>query len=216
MSGIIAQNTLDNSGLVKAPEGGGAWNFIKKLTASSSATLSFVNGTSDVVLDSTYKTYVFTFNNIHPQNDAIAWSFNGSTDTGSNYNVTKTTTMYSALHAENDSEAGVGYRGVDNEDLAQGTGFQDLTYTAGAGASNDSDNGVVGELHLFSPSDTTFATHFKVRTQVMHDSGSGNIFSMDTYTAGYFNTTSAVDAIQFKFGSGNIDTGDICLYGIST
>ena len=209
MSGIIAQNTLDSSGLIKAPAGGGAWNFITKQTASSSSTISFTSG-----IDSTYKTYVFTFNNIHPQNDAIAWSFNGSTDTGSNYNVTKTTTMYSALHAENDSEAGVGYRSV--EDLAQSTAFQDMTYTAGAGVSNDSDNGVVGELHLFSPSDTTFVKHFMIRTQVMHDSGSGNIFSMDTYTAGYFNTTSAVDAIQFKFGSGAIDTGDICLYGIST
>ena len=35
------------------------------------------------------------------------------------------------------------------------------------------------------------------------------------YTAGYFNTTAAIDEIQFKFSSGNIDSGDICLYGIS-
>ena len=69
MSGIIAQNTLDNSGLVKAPVGGGAWTFIKKLTASGDANLSFVNGTSDVVLNSTYKEYLFTFNNIHPQTE---------------------------------------------------------------------------------------------------------------------------------------------------
>ena len=45
--------------------GGGDMIFIKKLTASSSSTLSFVDGTSDVVLDSTYKEYVFIFNNIH-------------------------------------------------------------------------------------------------------------------------------------------------------
>ena len=48
---------------------GGAMTFIKKLTASSSATLSFVDGTSDVVLDNTYKEYLFTFNNIHPETD---------------------------------------------------------------------------------------------------------------------------------------------------
>ena len=39
--------------------------------------------------------------------------------------------------------------------------------------------------------------------------------SMENYSAGYFNTTSAIDAIQFKYASGNIDAGDICLYGIS-
>ena len=40
---------------------GGSMVFIKKLTASSSGTLSFVNGASSVVLDSTYKEYMFTF-----------------------------------------------------------------------------------------------------------------------------------------------------------
>jgi len=38
---------------------------------------------------------------------------------------------------------------------------------------------------------------------------------MSTNVAGYGNTTSAVDAIQFSFSSGNIDSGDICLYGIA-
>ena len=48
----------------------GSMVFIKKLTASSSSTLTFHNGTSDVVLDSTYKEYLFTFKHIHPSADS--------------------------------------------------------------------------------------------------------------------------------------------------
>ena len=66
MSGIIAQNTLDNSGLIKAPAGGGAWNFIKKLTASASSDLSFVDGTDGVDFSS-YDEHVFKFININIQ-----------------------------------------------------------------------------------------------------------------------------------------------------
>ena len=39
-------------------------------------------------------------------------------------------------------------------------------------------------------------------------------FAVENYIAGYFNTTSAIDEIQFKMSSGNTDAGDICLYGI--
>ena len=35
-----------------------------------------------------------------------------------------------------------------------------------------------------------------------------------SYAAGYFNTTTALTRVQFKMSSGNIDAGDICLYGI--
>ena len=62
---------------------GGAMTFIKKLTASSSGTLSFVAGSSDVVLDNTYKEYIFYFNNIHPSTDGAFFSVgfrDGSTD----------------------------------------------------------------------------------------------------------------------------------------
>ena len=40
-------------------------------------------------------------------------------------------------------------------------------------------------------------------------------YTENIYTAGYFNTTSAIDEIQFKMSSGDIDAGDICLYGIT-
>ena len=208
MSGIIAQNTLDNSGLVKAPEGGGAWNFIKKLTASSSATLSFVDGTSDVVLDSTYKMYLFTFNNIHPSATADL-TFNMSIDTGSNYNVTKTTTLFWAAHNESDVAAEIDYLAA--QDLAQGTGFQIIGYQITT--MNDACGS--GYLHLFNPSSTTFVKHFMATANVVSIAPS-DPYSIQTHCAGYGNTTSAVDAVQFKMSSGNIDAGDICLYGLTT
>jgi hypothetical protein len=207
MSGIVGQNTLDGSGLIKSPEGGGAWNFIKKLTASASSDLSFVDGTDDVVLDSTYKTYFFTFNNMHPETDHADFQFNMSIDTGSNYNVAKTSIRISAYHKENDSGTpSVVYHA--SSDLAQGTGAQFLFQNIG----NDSDQCASGYLYLFEPSSTTFVKHFISRGQLAE----GTEYSEENYTAGYGNTTSAVDAIQFSMSTGNIDAGDICLYGISS
>ena len=56
----------------------GSTVFIKKLTASSSATLSFEDGSSDVVLDDTYKEYMFTFKDIHPAtNDTRGYQVSG-------------------------------------------------------------------------------------------------------------------------------------------
>jgi len=181
----------------------GSMIFIKKLTASSSGTLSFVNGTSDVVLDSTYKEYLFTFNNIHPATNDVSLVFNLSADTGSNYNVAKTTTFFRARHKEDDSATALEYR--TTQDLAQGTGTQQL-----AGSGNDNDQAISGTLTLFNPSSTTFVKHF-MATNSACDEGNG---TRNNFIAGYANTTSAIDAVQFSFASGNIDAGDICLYGI--
>ena len=204
MSGIIAQNVGRPSGLIKAVAGGGTWVEIKSLTASGDSTLSFVDGTSDVVLDSTYPIYLFQFINIHPATDGAKFQFNMSIDTGSNYNVTKTTTFFHAMHDEADSTALLAY--ATARDLAQSTSDQVLLWEA----DNDADSSVCGQLYLFSPSSTTFAKHFLSTTNgVTNSATSGNQF-----VAGYGNTTSAVDAIQFKMSSGNIDDGKIKLFGI--
>ena len=180
--------------------GGGSMNLISTQTASSSSTISFTSG-----IDSTYKEYIFKFIDIHPSSDNVEFSFNGSSDGGSNYNVTKTTTVFNAYHDEADSATNVGYR--TSEDLAQSTAFQ--TFQIDYGADNDQ-NGV-GTLHLFDPSNTTFVKHFISRSSNYHNAD----YAIDCYVAGYFNTTSAIDAIQFKMSSGNIDSGTIKLYGIS-
>ena len=184
---------------------GGAITFIKKLTASSSSTLSFVDGSSDVVLDNTYKEYLFIFNNIHPATDKVYFTFQGSTDSGSNYNTTVTTTNFSAYHFENQSATELAYRSSD--DSQQSTDFINIAQRVGS----DNDQSISGSLQLFNPSSTTFVKHFLSRT----DTYNADNISFDVITAGYFNTTSAIDAIQFKLASGNIDAGTITLYGIN-
>jgi len=180
----------------------GSMVFIKKLTASSSATLSFVNGSSNVVFDSTYKEYLFTFKNIHAATDGQQFRFQTSTDGGSSYGVTLTSTYFIAYNKEDGSETSLGYN--TGGDKAQSTDFKVL----GSGDS-ENDSGISGILNIFNPADTTFVKHFLSRT--INDPST---YAQDEFTAGYFNTTSAINAIQFKFASGNIDAGDICLYGI--
>ena len=190
---------------LEASFSGGSMVFIKKLTASSSATLSFVDGSSSVVLDNTYKEYVFTYNNMHPATDTAIFQMNFSIDGGSNYNVTKTSTAFVGAHKEDNAVAFVQYESGD--DLAQGTGFQNLSFPIGA----DNDQSVSGNLNLFNPSSTTFVKHF---ISTCNESEKGD-YTGNHFVAGYGNTTSAVDAIQFKFSSGNIDAGTITLYGIN-
>jgi len=185
---------------------GGSMVFMKKLTASSSATLSFVDGSGGVDF-STYKEYLFTFNNIHPDGDQRDLTFNGSIDSGSNYNVTKTTTWFEALHWEDASAAQIGYGA--SLDLAQSTAFQ----TISSGLGNANDDSCNGFMHLFNPSSTTFVKHFTCTSSFNYRIGVPG--EVSSHIAGYFNTTSAVDAIQFKMESGNVDAGTICLYGIA-
>ena len=184
---------------------GGSMVFIKKLTASSSGTLSFVNGSSDVVLDSTYKEYVFTFKDIHPQTDGVKFQV-GFRDGGTDYDASKTTTIFQAYHNEAGNDTTLNYD--TGEDHANGTGFQ--TMTGGDSLGSDADQCIVGTLHLFNPSSTTFVKHFIARTNF---SGNNN-YSVNAHIAGYCNTTTAIDGVQFKMSTGNIDAGDICLYGI--
>ena len=67
-----------------------------------------------------------------------------------------------------------------------------------------------GSLTLFNPSSATYVKHFISTTNISH---SGD-YTENCFLAGYFNTTSAINAIQFKMSSGNIDEGTILMYGI--
>tara|TARA_Y100000296_G_C5158934_1_gene250736 strand:+ start:1184 stop:1798 length:615 start_codon:yes stop_codon:yes gene_type:complete len=203
MSGIISQNVGRTSGLVKATEGSGEWTMIKSLTASGSGTLDFVNGTSDVVLDATYDAYCFRFTNIHPSVDDSEFQFNMSADTGSNYNVTKTASAFVSEHTEGDSAA-FGYQNTMAS--GQSTAFQHIAEAVGT----DNDQCTSGWLYIFSPASTAF-----IKCYI----GLGQTHSKDSDTrllevGGHGNTTSAVDAVRFQFGSGNIDSGTVTLYGI--
>ena len=195
---------LNNRGVKDATAFGsitglGNLKFISRSTASSSASVNITSG-----LTSTYKEYIFIFNNIHPATDGAKFQFNLSVDSGSNYNVTKTTSFFHAFHTEDGSSTVLAYRGA--ADLAQSTSDQVLFWEV----DNDADSGASGYLHLFDPSSTTFVKHFIGQT-----SGVGNSTTAgNQYVGGYGNTTSAVDAIQFKMSSGNIDSGTIDMYGV--
>ena len=185
----------------------GSMTLISEQTASSSASISFTTG-----IDSTYPIYKFEFINIHPSVDGSAdFQFNLSTDSGSNYNVTKTSTNFQTYHDEAGGQTNLGY--YTGGDLAQSTGFQQLNRNLGADASNDENLG--GYMFLYAPSSTTFVKHFIATTQeVVNDIGGLGGGSLECFVAGYANTTSAIDAVQFKMSTGNIDDGVIKLYGI--
>jgi hypothetical protein len=169
-------------------------------TASSSSTIDFTSN-----IDSTYDVYCFKFINIHPATDNSGFQFNMSTDGGSNYNVTKTTTFFRTYHNESDTETALEYQTA--HDLAQGTGFQTILNEVGA----DNDQSCSGTLQLYNPSSDTFVKHFISNGNVYNSSN----YSINYYVAGYGNTTSAINGVRFQMSSGNIDSGDIKLYGIS-
>ena len=182
----------------------GSMTLIKTLTASSSNTLSFVHGASSVVLDGTYPIYKFEFINCHPANNNVFFEFNMSVDSGSNYNVTKTTSFFQAELSEAGGGAQISYD--TDDDLAQATGFQHISDAVG----NDNDANTNGFLTLFNPASTTFVKNFIAQGSGMYASN----YIIPAYSAGYGNTTSAVNAIRFQFNSGAIASGKIKLYGI--
>ena len=177
---------------------------IKTLTASGDATLSFVDGTADVVLDSTYPIYKFEFINIHPATNTARLTFQGDTGTNTSYNQTITSTFFTSQHKENGTGGSLGYE--SSHDQAQGTAFQDITN----GIGNLNDENMNGELTIFSPSSDTFVKHFISTVQSNYNLE----WSMNSYMAGYFNLATPLTRFQFKMSSGNIDSGKIKLYGI--
>jgi len=179
--------------------------FISKQTASSSSSVSFTSG-----INSTYKEYIFYFNNIHPATDDTHFQFNFSTDSGSNYNVTKTTTAFASEQQEDGTNASLFYAG--SFDLAQSTSYQSLAPAIDA---DTNDSCASGYLHLFEPSSDTFVKHFISAVHISQSSTDNSLYSSTYRTAGYGNTTSAIDAIDFKMSSGNIDAGEITLFGVA-
>ena len=200
---------LNNNGVKNATAFGsisslGSMVFIKKLTASSSATLSFLDGSSGVTFDNSYKEYLFTFNNIHPATDGADLTFQVDTGTNTNYNQTMTTTVFRAEV----NESGGDYKLIYDTSLdqAQGTAFQQIQHDIGS----DNDQSASGEMRFFNPSSSVFVKHFTSRNQIYYKGD----YSLDFYTAGYINTTTPLTRVQFKMTTGNYD-GDICLYGIA-
>ena len=195
-------NTISAITALPAAIATGAMVKLSTQTASSSSTISFTSG-----IDSTYKHYIFYFTDIHGSSDASDLMFQTSTNGGSSYGVTATTS--DLLHYHNESGADSNLVNNTGHDLAQSTSFMQLSQDIGAG---ESDQCAVGMLHLFNPASTTFVKHYLSRFNNYHDSN----YSMCNFGSGYFNTTSAINAVQFKMSTGTMDSGSITLYGVTT
>ena len=196
---VANNNSLASITALPSGVSGGAMTLLETQTASSSSTISFTSN-----IDDTYDEYVFRFYDIHPATNEAFFTFQTDTGTNTNYNIACTSTAFDAYHYENDSSTALTYR--TGNDQAQGTAFQKIT----SSGSSDNDHSFSGTLQIFSPSSSTFVKHFICRSNTaVHDDSSGN-----SHYAGYFNTTTALTRFQFKMSSGNIDAGDICLYGI--
>jgi hypothetical protein len=200
-SGVFTSGAIANSsvtGITVLANASDGITLISSQTASNSASLSFTTG-----IDSTYKAYKFVFSSIHPRTDTATFQFNMSTDAGSNYNVTKTSTVFYGAHIEDDSVTALAYD--TGADLAQSTSFQSLA----VGTGSDADQTASGSLTIFNPSSTTYVKHYIGNLTSAHEAN----YSFNWFIGGYGNTTSAVNAVRFQFSSGNFD-GTIYLYGI--
>ena len=193
--------TSDGSGTLSSVNSAlqGNMIFISSQTASSSSSIEITSG-----IDSTYDEYVFYFVNMHPGADGKDFLCNFSTDGGSSYGLTKTTTAFVAEQDESGSSTSLAYWG--GGDLAQSTNPVALSAATGS----DNDQCVSGCLHLYSPSSTTYVKHF----QFTSNNASHTNYSRHLFGAGYINTTTAVNAVKFTFQETNIDDGNIYMYGI--
>ncbi len=195
----LTNNSIANVTAYNAAVATGNMVLISSQTASASASISFTTG-----INSTYKEYQFYFINVRPATDNANFSFNLSTDSGSNYNVAKTTTYIVTFANEANNDTVLAYDTA--KDSAQDTGFANFVTNQGNGA----DECFSGSMQLFNPASTTYVKHFITNTNGYLSSD----YSVENFIAGYGNTTSAINAIQFKYTSGNIADGTILMYGI--
>ena len=202
--GLISNGTtLLDAGALDSGVAKGALTHIKTLTASSSSDLTFVHGSASVVLDGTYKEYIFKYYDIHASENAMfCVNFR---DGGTDYDATKTTTMFEGYQNEAGTSTSLAY--VTDYDLAQNTGIQRIGF---AGWS-EADESCAGYMHLFDPANTTFVKHFISQTHGYH----GSNIAINSFVSGYCNTTTAIDGVQFSMNAGNIDSGTIKLYGVT-
>ena len=183
----------------------GSMTLIKTTTASGVGNVDLTHGSNSVVLDGTYDTYLFKLINIHVASQA-EFAVNFSTD-GQSSAASKQTTTFNCYHQENGASTEFEYVAAD--DRANHVGDQQIT-AIDIGTQNDS--GLCAEVFLFSPASTTFMKHFIVKSQYF--SHQSTPYSNNVFTAGYVNTTSAVNSVRFLTSTGNFD-GTIKMYGIT-
>ena len=196
---VANNNSLSAITALPSAVSGGAMTLLETQTASSSSTIQFTSG-----IDSTYKEYQIHWTDVHPSANGEKFQVNFR-DGSTAYDATKTTTAFENYNNEAGSSTDLTYQ--TGNDLAQSTSAQHIC----DGLGNENDESCAGILSIYAPSDTTFVKHFIIQAQMYN----GGDFSVHDFVAGYCNTTSAIDGVQFSMTSGNIDAGTFKLYGIS-
>ena len=169
----------------------GSLIFISEQTTTGAGTVAFTG------LSSAYPIYKFEFLNCRPHTSYGDLMFDASTNGSTWNNQAKTTSFFSAINPSG-IEYGAG------SDAAQVSGRINLTDNTGGGSTQ----GASGTMFVYSPSSTTFVKHIQAHLNSYEAST-----SINTFTSGYINSTSAITAFRFSFRDHNL-VGTIKLYGI--
>jgi hypothetical protein len=177
----------------------GALVLLETQTASASASLDFAASIS-----ASYDTYLIEFLNLVPATDNVSFWMRVSTDGGATYD---TSNLYSVMRF-GWTNAASGPSGT-----AIGSPTSRMEVVAGADTIDSSTlYGVCGSMRLFSPLNTSVYT--MTTGQLVLFSNAGNMPGLNV--AGVYKSTTAVNAFQFLMSSGNIASGTIRVYGLTT
>ena len=183
----------------------GALTFIKDVTVSGASNATILHGSSSVVFDSTYPVYLIKYINVFSSTGQnIAMNF---TTNGTDWNLNQVTTAWVSEHSENDSDVAR----MDYSESYDKVGTDQTIFNVNKGGlENASDASASGEMYVFNPSSTTFATHFMSRANSLSEYPG----STDNFVAGYVNSTSAVTGIRWHVVSSGTLSGTFLLYGL--
>ncbi len=163
-------------------------NLIQKLTASSSATISFTSG-----INTNFPTYVVKIRNMIAATGASTLQMLYSTDGGSTY---LSSNYYSTFISNNTASV-----------VHSGTGasaqFSIMLLCSSTNVLN-------GQIVLY---DLGVAKQMTYRCNFITVNSDGNIAM--TNNGGTQKSTTAINAVRFQMSSGNIASGDFYLYGVN-
>ena len=191
------------------------FTLIKKQTISSGvSSVEFINGSSDVVFDSTYKTYIFQFENMVSASGEQNMLYQATTDSGTTWDSVSGNWVRTQPYIYDDT-------GAYNSDLANTTEHS-LNVTSGwqlmgFPTAPVTEGSFSGSLYFYDPANSS---QYKVAMLIGAGMADGNggahwltLGRLQPYT---LMTTSAINGLKFFVSSGTIDGGDITLFGINT
>lgn len=168
--------------------GGGGWTFLASVTASASASIEFTS-----LIDSTFYAYAFVIQGLLPSTDGVIFRLRTSTDGGSSYSSGASDYSYNTS-ASNDQTA---------------SSIEIVTLVAN-GQGNGTNETLDGIVYAINPSDATVRKNFLLNIGYANQSDD----FQRSIGAGVRKSTADIDAVQFTYGSGNIASGTIKMYGV--